>query len=247
MRYYKIQLPQRIEFNSFPNGSTDPGALNVEMDVQIGPMHTPFGASWLRVWNIPLNLIAQANDFNPSAATSTSLQTITVFGGMQKGLPLAVPAQSGLLFQGGIYQAFGNWQGTDQTLEFRITQSPYSADAPGPFAFTWKKGQNLSALIKSVLSIAFPNYTAPIIKISEALVTNQDQAFYYENLPQFAKWINLVSKAIVTTPNYPGVGISLKPNQAIVLDGTTQTPATKILFTDLIGQMTWIGPQVLNL
>ena len=215
--------------------------------MQIGLAHTVVGASWLRIWNVPLTLIAQSKDFNPSSANSTTLQTISVSGGMKAGLPLAVPAQSGLLFQGGILQAFGNWQGTDQTLEFRLVSAPYSAAAPGPFAFNWKKGTQLSTAIRNVLQQAFPGYTAPSINISQSIVFTEDQVFYYESLTQFAKWVNAVSHVIVTTPGYAGVSMSIKPNQVVVFDGTAQTPAKQILFTDLIGQMTWIGPQQLNM
>jgi hypothetical protein len=43
---------------------------------------------------------------------------IQVFGGMSKGLPLANAVQSGLLMDGTIQQAWGNWQGTEQNINF---------------------------------------------------------------------------------------------------------------------------------
>ena len=246
MRYYSITLPG-LNITSYVNGQTDPGALNIEMDVQVGPAHTVVGSSWLRIWNPGLQLIAQSKDFNPSSTSTSGLQSVTMSGGMQHGLPLANPSQIGLLFSGGITQAFGNWQGTDQSLEFRLIGSGFSATAPGPFFFNWKKGTHLSVAVQNVLQQAFPAYTAPSINISSSLVFTEDQTFYYETLTQFSKWVNAVSKIIVTTPNYPGVSIGLKPNQVVVFDGSQQTTARQIAFNDLIGQMTWIGPQSLNM
>src|SRR5579875_2215617 len=93
-------------------GVTLPGALNIELDVPVSPMSTPLAGSYLRVWGISLQEIAQWNDLQGKA--------IDVYAGMQKGLPLAKPQQAGLIFHGKIFQAFGNWQGTNQTLDLII-------------------------------------------------------------------------------------------------------------------------------
>ncbi len=91
------------------SGRAIPGALNIEWDIPVAPFATPMGAAWVRVWGVSLAQISQSSDLNG--------MNIQVFGGMQKGLPLANPMQYGLLVQGQIFQAFGNWIDTNQTLQ----------------------------------------------------------------------------------------------------------------------------------
>jgi hypothetical protein len=101
---------------------------------------------------------------------------------MAKGLPLADPTQAGLLVQGTIQQAFGNWEGTNQTLDIIIIAGGQGAsgpsignpDFPGNYPFICPKGTPLANAIKNTLSTALPNLTQSI-NISPRLVMNSDQ------------------------------------------------------------------------
>src|ERR1700752_2385438 len=119
MRFYDIKITDPKsgkliqQFTSLNTlGQTIPGALNVELDIPVFRMAEPAGAAYVRVWGISIKDIGQAFDLNG--------KNIEVSAGMAKGLPLANPKQSGLILQGTIQQAFGNWQGFDQTLDFVV-------------------------------------------------------------------------------------------------------------------------------
>ena len=106
MRFYKIVTPGQTW-----DATGDSSALNVELDIPVSPGHLTVGA-FVRIWGIDRQTLLNARVFNR--------QSIQVFGGMQKGLPLANPNQQGLLVQGSIFPALGNWVGTDQTLDLYI-------------------------------------------------------------------------------------------------------------------------------
>jgi hypothetical protein len=243
MRYYDIQITDPSSgkvlksYTSYVNGATDPGALNVEMDIQVAPFDTPVGGSFVRVWGIPLTDIGQAADLN--------FKNIAVSGGMQKGLPLANPAQSGLLISGGIQQAFGNWRDVDMTLDLILTTgfAPAGAAAVN-LTQNWKAGTPLSSAIKTTLATAFPSYTSDIV-ISSNLVLAHDEPGFYANLAQYAGYVREVSRSIVGG-TYSGVRISVQKNKFIVRDGTTKTAPLQIAFNDLIGQVTWKSPNIVN-
>jgi hypothetical protein len=92
-----------------PNGQPNPGALNIELDISESPRHIPVGESYLRIWGLGLQDIGATLDLNGV--------NISMFAGMSKGLPLANPAQSGLIVKGSVFNSWGNWIGTDQTID----------------------------------------------------------------------------------------------------------------------------------
>lgn len=235
MRYYRIVLGKGSggrEFTSFVNGKSIPGALNVELDIPVIPFATPMGAGAITIWGVPLSDISQASDFNG--------MDISVYGGMQKGLPLANPAQSGLLAQGKVFQAFGNWIDTEQTLNFNIQASIGTIDEPKNIILNWKKKAKLSEAIQNTLSTAFPDFKLDI-KISDKLVLPADEIGYFQTLVQFAQYIRVVSQTILGG-DYPGVDIVLTESTLKIYDGTTQASPLQIAFQDMIGQPTWIDP-----
>lgn len=133
------------------------GALNIELDILNYGYDSPAGQSFVRIWGIPLQEIAQASNLN--------MQNIQVYGGMQKGLPLANPAQAGLLVQGQIQQAFGNYISVNQTLDLIVVAGYASASAPGgtgspeasaDIPFNWKAGVPLGTAIKNALATSTP-------------------------------------------------------------------------------------------
>lgn len=257
MRYYNIVLTDAAggqaarQFTSFVGGQSIAGALNVELDIPVAPFATPSGDAYVRIWGISLADIAQASDLNNKA--------IAVYGGMQKGLPLANPAQAGLLVRGYVFQAFGNWIGTDQTLDLVIRAgSPPTASAGSAqpaqrnVILLWPAGTSLANALKVTLSTAYPGYTIEV-NISASLVRPNDVVGVYPDLTTFAQYIKQATQAILGGA-YAGVDILLTDKTISVYDGTSTSAGsstgkaanTQIAFQDLIGQPTWIEPAKIN-
>ena len=251
MRYYRIEIDDGTVFTSFsqsttplssllPNGGNLPGALQIEMDIPIAAMHSPASAgAYVKIWGIPLALISQSKNFNG--------KNIKVFGGFKPGLPLATKAapQAGLLVQGFIYQAYGNWQGNDMTLNFVILAGPgpgagKPVDSPRNISLSWKKGTTLSDAIKAALTPAYSGYTVSP-NIDSSLVAPEDTPGVYTTLKGFADYVFGVSKSIKNDPSYPGVQIAFNGSTINVFDKPSSSGTVKnIAFTDLIGQPAWI-------
>lgn len=243
MRYYDIRITEPDsgkliqQYTSHPNGKFDPNALMVEMDIPVASFHTPMnGASFVRIWGIPLQQISQANDLFQ--------KSIEIYGGMKKGLPLANPSQSGLLVKGTIYPAFGNWIGVDMTLDLTIIGSTGSPDDPKNIVLEWRAGIPLSQAISTTLSTAFPSLKQSI-QISPNLVLPNDEVGFYHSMQEFTEIIHGLSKMIIGG-DYPGVSITLINNTIYVQDGTQPPKAKKIAFDDLIGQPTWVQSQTIQ-
>lgn len=247
MRYYSIVLtsksgkvitPQSLNgantgatYTSFVNNQTLPGALNVEFDIPVAPFATPMGNAQITIWGPSLFEISQSNDLN-----GTSIQ---VFGGMKKGLPLANQNQSGLLVQGYVFQAFGNWINTEQNLVLVITPTTPSTTPPN-IVLNWKKGTQLSDALKTTLSTAYPSLKQNI-NISSNVVSSEDTTVVCNSLIELAQFVKERSAEIVGG-TYQGVDIQLTQTTFNVYDGSSQTTPKQIQFQDLIGQPTWIDP-----
>jgi hypothetical protein len=228
-----------------PN-TTLPGALQVELDIPLAAYATPMGAALIRVWGISLQEIAQGTQLNPQykADGTTVYFDIKVYGGMRKGLPLANPSQAGLLVQGSIQQAFGNWINEEQTLDLIIMPSFGSNTQPKNIVFNWPANTSMADAISSTLQNAFPQYGAPVINISSKLVLNGPQVGFYNTVEQFASMVKSLSAPIIGG-TYGGVDIFFKNGKFIVSDNTVALTPKQIQFQDLIGQPTWIsGPTI---
>jgi len=256
MRYYSIRLtntatgqifiPQSLarlqafdtSYTSFVAGKTLPGALNVEMDIIVSSFGTPAGGSFIKIHGISLQEISQAHDLNGFQ--------VAVYGGMQKGLPLANPLLSGLLFSGFVFQAFGNWIGTEMSLDLILNVDAGTIAKPKNIVHSWAKGTLLKDAIAQTLSTAFPGYTADI-EISPDLVFTQDVADtgYYQTIEEYATYIQGMSADLIGGA-YSGVRIALTEKVFSVFDGTVNQIPTNILFKDLIGQPTCIGPNLIQ-
>lgn len=243
MRYYRIEVSGddgtvTNTYASFVNGATDLGALQVELDIMVTTQATPIAAS-IKIWGVSLQTIAQASDFNG--------KQIKVYAGMQKGLPLANPAQAGLVVQGTIYQAFGNWVGTSQWVEFIVVTNGAALGQKLNITMNWKKGAALADAIRQTLSIAAPDYKLNIA-ISAKLVLGSDETGVFQNMAQFAQYVKDTSIAILGKDDmtYQGVNILVAEKAFTIFDGTTQSAPKQIAFTDLIGQPTWIDPATIQ-
>ncbi len=205
---------------------------------------TSQGFGNLRVWGISVAEIAQANNLNG--------KNIKVYGGMQKGLPLANPAQAGLLVSGTIFLAFGNWIETAMTLDIVIMPGPAGTSSsaggigtlkmPKNIVLNWKAGTPLGQALKNALSTAYPGANVSV-DVSANIVSPGDQVGFYPTLEQLAQYVRQASKDIIKTANYAGVSIVALPNGGFsAFDGSAAPSgqAKAIAFQDLIGQPTWL-------
>jgi hypothetical protein len=235
-RWYKIVLGGGTTFDATNN----PTALQVEMDIAVSPTNAPnIGqGAWCRVWGIPLQTVLTANQFTD--------QTISVFGGMQRGLPLSNPNEQGLLVQGIVLPALGNWTGVNMYIDFYITPGTTgnaTVSGAANLVHNWPANQPLSTAIKNALQTAFPGFTANI-NISPNLVRPNDERGFYQTLGQYATFLFNASHDIMKTAGYLGVQVSVQGNTITVSDGTqTQSAAKTINPWDLIGQPIWTGKQ----
>jgi hypothetical protein len=238
LRYYQIVIykpgsttPFRT-YTSFSNGQTDPGALNVMLDAfaYVFAAPTQQGAS-IQIWGISIEDISQASNFTGC--------TIQVFAGFQKGLPLNNASQAGLIITGKIFQSFGNWVGTQMTLDFVVLADGAAPSQGANLTFSWLAGTQLKNAMTTTLNNAFPGVKTNI-NISPNLVLAHDEHGTYSSMPAFAQMIKRLSAAAIGGA-YPGVDICWTPTQINVFDGTTQSTPVQIAFQDLIGQPVWIS------
>lgn len=209
------------------------GALNIEIDAPVYQFALPMGNDTVRVWGISLQEIKDASNYNK--------KVMRVYAGMSEGLPLANPAQQGLILEGVINQCFGNWQGTDMTLDFVIVYGIGGTPLePKNLTLNWQKGLTLGEAVKATLAIAAPSVKCTNTT-SANLILNQDEPGFYYNMAQFAEYVKGVSKHIIGG-DYPGVNINFRNNEFFITDGTTKTSPKAVVFTDLIGQPTWLNP-----
>jgi len=117
MRYYDIEIPSMgVSWTSrYSDGTPNPGALQVEFQLEVNH-HQPVksGDPVLTVYGIPWEMITEAYNFAGKG--------ITIYGGMDPGLPIATrqarAGLRGLLLEGTILRCWGNWIGTEMSLGF---------------------------------------------------------------------------------------------------------------------------------
>jgi hypothetical protein len=232
------------------DGSTNPNALNIELDLPLYNFAAPLNYAKVKIWGISLSsgrlvqkVQAQAGQVPGSISEATDLNgaDILVSAGMAEGLPLANPKQYGPVLQGKIFQAFGNWVDTDMTVDMFVTTDGQAIQtAPTNLVVHWKKNHPMSEALETALRTAYPQLAAPKINISSSLVWSEDFVGHYQTIEQLAQHINQVSLSIITS-DYNGVDITLVGNGMVVYDGTVKTRPIQLIFTDMIGQPTWIS------
>jgi hypothetical protein len=223
---------------------TNPGALNIEFDIPVTRLATPQGGFRIKIHGVGLRMIGQAANL---AGMNFSMKA-----GMAPGLPLANPAQAGLIVQGNILQGYGNWQGTDQTLDLIVNAGVKQSIFDIPVPFWWPAGTSLDDAIDNALAQSFPGFKTQI-HIDANLKLANDEAGYYDNFAQFASYLNGITLMIGSQyrTNYGGVNIVTNGDVISVFDGTDTSSGPSavnvpIAFTDLIGQPTWIGGTQIN-
>jgi hypothetical protein len=234
VRYYDIKVFQQgstspyRQWTSYPGGQPDPGALNVAFDMPVLPYATPSGMQTVTIEGISLADLTQAHDF--------AGMNLTLSAGMGGGLPLEKPMQKGVIAQGLIFQSFGNWVGTDMTLDFVLLPSIFTHKNPGNFTLDWKKGQPLADALQATLSRVYANKLTVSINISSSLVNAYHTSHAAYTLDGLAAY---VANATQKSPTGP-VNITIQRGTVLVFDGTYKPAPILIDFNDLIGQPTWI-------
>jgi hypothetical protein len=253
VRYYRIDLSNAqtgqpilpsslggLPISSLlPGGGVNVAALQIELDIPVAAQHSPAGQALVRVWGLGLKDLGNA--FNLNGAN------ISVSAGMSSGLPLANPSQARLLVKGQILQAYGNWIGTEQTVDMILTTPSGTTTSPANFVLNWQAGTTLADALSTTFSTALPK-AKQNINISPRLKLSYDCVGYYETLVQFASWLNEFSKSVITDTGYLGVTIDYSDGITINVTDLTgpPSPVKAIAFQDLIGQPTWIGPLTIH-
>jgi hypothetical protein len=272
VRYYDIKLSDakgkpvlassmggRPISSLLADGTHNPSALNIEFDIPYMNTPNPDTNAILRIWGLSLKDISAALDLNG--------KYVEIRAGMTKGLPLANPAQRGLLLKGQIIQAFGNWVGTDMTLDLNF-QAPNAAVYTQPLnlIWSWYAGQPIDRAIGKTLDTALrpttPNIDIKIATLDKGLVTASDDIGFYADVSQFASHLKELSRKLVNRPDYPGIsivtdGVTMRvydtqappsaPSQAAT--SPTPSPAARkaIDYRDMLGQPTWIRSNSISL
>lgn len=247
-RWYDIKIgdgQNGVQYSS-PDGDYN-GALNIELDITTTYQDLGQKGSWVRIWGIPKEQLGpQYSLYN---------KPMTVSAGMSKGLPLAKQQQRGKILDAKVYNALGNWIGTDMTLDVMCLPGQTAPEGAGPnptpnvnnIVINAPKDKKLEEAIRQALKAAYPDNKIGSIKISDKLKPVQDQIGYHGNLEQFGVFIRRLSQDIINAPDYFGVGITLDNGIFNVFDNSSpQQSQGQIAFEDLIGQPTWLKPNIIQ-
>ena len=252
MRYYDIRLTNPTtgqiarSWTSHPNGKFDPQSLLVEFDIVTSRFAVPTGLSTVTIYGVSLQDLFQANHFGLFQNALGLFQpshAFTMLGGMQAGLPLANPKQAGLLVSGVVLQSWGNWEGTDMTLDLQVTGSGgYTISNPASIVLNWTKGTELSVALTNCLKQAFPQYPVKV-SIKSGLVQNHDEVGYFSTLDQLGQWLEQLTSQRFNSP----VDLCNQGAALFAFDVSYNPVPVQLAYTDLVGQPTWIGPQEMQI
>lgn len=232
------------------------GALNIEFNIPQGPYATPQQGSWLRIWGVPLEELANSKILGPD---DSKLCGITIRAGMKKGLPLANPAYAGVIADGSIFRPFGNWEGTNQTLEMVLLPAVGSLNGQTvSLTFNCAANASVADAIKQALS-TLSNYTSEVFISDEIKFNYPILNAPYTTLNQFAAAmlkLSLQQQFQGIKPlgggKYGGIQFRIIGKKITVYDGTKDYGANtyanpKVIELErFIGQPTWNGPNSIN-
>jgi hypothetical protein len=244
-RFYQIQAGSLNYTSVGSDGLDNPGALNVELDINVTEHDTPAGSAWVRIWGVGLDVLSQANQLlNQPFSMST---------GMSAGLPFCHPEQQGKICEGLVSQAFGNWVGVDQTLDLVITAGSTPNTNPGPnpapipmnMVFSVKKGGDIAQAMQQTLQTGMPQYSVGG-SMPAGYTAKEDMLSYYTSLEEFAFDMRRLTQRLKNDPAAIGIGIAIYNKAFSLSDGSSPTAAGTVNYEDLIGQPTWIGPNTLQ-
>jgi len=245
MRFYQITiipvdgLPQIYTTQSALGLYGNSSALKVELDIMQAPQHKPQQMGLVKIKGVAYEDISTASNLNGAI--------IQIRLGMSLGLPLSSsqPQPPRLVIDGVVLQAFGNWQGTDVSLDLIVGPPSYANNVQNPanIIWNWLPNQSMAEAIEIALKPVFP--IAPIYtNISPDLVNTRlvNACTAYPDLTSFAKMIRRISLDINPVPFYQGVQIDFNATGINVFDNTIPSPNLTLLqWSDLIGSITYIS------
>ena len=242
MRYYTIvitpnlalgQTFKPVTYTSIGFLGDNYSCLQVDLDIYQAASHTPAPLGSITIYGVSFDDINQTN-YLPGAL-------IQVFVGMTAGLPFANPDQIGLIVQGTILQAFGNWQGNNVSLSLIITGGAVDPAENINLPLIWRKGDTLTKAVTEALQTGYIGATVTG-SFSQDLVAVQDETAIYSNLKTLSVWVNSASKAINSSPTYSGASIVNTSSGFVLYDNLSpQSDNTLINYTDIIGSVTWLN------
>lgn len=241
MRYYDLNITDPdsgktvngAHWTSYPfglSGPPDPNALNVQFDLMVIDRETINSNSIIEVQGISIQTIGQSSKFYN--------QTVTLSGGMGPGLPLVNPQQAGVLLKGTVFQSFGNWIGTEMTLDLVVSPETLKDGPRANFPLAWKRGQSLQDALTQTFKTAYTAHPMPVIfNLGHSYVAPYDINGAYFSLGDLAGG---VSGETLDENGNPQIFIYTQAGQIIVTDHPATGTVHQIGITDLIGQPTWI-------
>ena len=252
MRYYDLRIFDPTtgnlvrEWTTHPGGKYDPHALLVEFDMPVTRQSQPFGQSTITIHGVPLQDLGQSNRFGLYTDQKNKTQKGHRFqlrGGMLAGLPLANPKQQGVLAEGEILQSWGNWEGTEMTLDLLVNAGGTWASlaTPAPIVLNWTAGTELAVALQNCLAFAFPDNTIKI-SINSGYVQTHDEIHVCSTLDQLGEWVEQLTRIRFGSP----VEITVNGPTILVFDESYQPAPIQLAFTEFVGQPTCIRPHEMH-
>lgn len=250
MRYYRIEIADE-NGNSIADGDGNPigpwdttdnpsGALNVVFDAQTLGQDLNYSGTTVSIYGLPLSFLSQSVNLLKAQ--------FTMYAGFQAGLPLANPAQSGMIIQGVTYKAYGNWEGINQTLNLIVDQSAaFVLDGrPVSLIMSGKKGELLSDVLARSLNTSLNSGVSEekkreiSVNISDAFVLHEDWNSPYKNIFSLSQFLKRLFPDGLTSEQYSGIQLVCQKGRIDIFDGTHANEPIPILAHELIGQPTWV-------
>ena len=255
MRAYRIAItpvqpagstlmnPQIVYTTQSVFGADNYSALRLDIDAFQTWYHQPAGNNHIKLWGVDLNILGQNAGLNPmrdSNSKNYRYAAIEISVGMSKGLPYAQPTQFGQIIKGSILQAFSTWQGTEVGLDIIFVPSTTNPNVPVNITVQWAKGQEMTQSVTQTLKTAYPG--ANIYgSFSSGLTLPEGATGQFTSLIAYSRKMNELSKIINKSPTYTGASIASTSKGFLLTDSEViSTGKTEILFTDVIGNLTWM-------
>jgi hypothetical protein len=103
-------------------------------------------------------------------------------------------------------------------------------------------GQFLGDAIKQTINAAFPGVDV-VTLLSSALKLNFNDSGFYQSLSQYTGYLKTLSSSLM---GGPGISVFAHGKVLTHTDWTQPGATVQLDYTDLIGQPTWVGPDMIN-
>jgi hypothetical protein len=128
------QFSSVVDMRDGKGFQNDPGALRCMLRIEMRNIATVLPNSFVRLYGVDLQMLKQASNLQDLP--------IEVYAGFWPGLPLATEEApyAGAIYCGTIWQAFGNWEGVDMTLDLLLSAGNSASGRESPMASTSTEG-----------------------------------------------------------------------------------------------------------